>query len=93
MAEPNPLVRWLAPTGWSVGLLAVVLVGSIVSVKTLSDLDAITLVGGIAVFAVSITAWFAVTAAIWVRAVHAGRPSTGGAPRVTPHEKKHPPLV
>jgi hypothetical protein len=93
MAESNPLRRWLAPTVWSVGLLAVVLVGSIVSVKMLSDRDAITLAGGIAVFAVSITAWFAVTAAIWVRAVRAGRPSAGGAPRVMPRESERPPLV
>lgn len=77
------LRRWLAPTVWSVGLLAVVLVGSIVSVKILSDRDAITLAGGIAVFVVSITAWFAVTAAIWVRAIRAGRSSAEGAPPVT----------
>jgi hypothetical protein len=81
VAEPSPLRRWLAPAGWSVGLLAVVLVGSIVSVKMMSDRDAITLAGGIAVFATSITAWFAVTAAIWVRAVRLGRPNPGGAAR------------
>jgi hypothetical protein len=93
MAEPNPLRRWLAPAAWSVGLLAVVLVGAIVSVKLLSDRDAITLAGGIAVFAISITAWFAATSAIWMRAIRAGRRDAADAPRLTPREVERPPLV
>jgi hypothetical protein len=93
MREPNLLRRWAAPTAWSLGLLAVVLVGSIVSVQMLSDRNAITLAGGIAVFAVAITAWFAVTAAIWVRAIR-GRPhGPASGPRVAHTEVERPPPV
>ena len=71
MPESGRLCTWVAPTVWSLGLLAVVQVRSIASVKMPSERDAITLAGGIAVFTVSITAWCAVTAAIWVRAIRA----------------------
>jgi hypothetical protein len=93
MAGPNPLRRWLASAAWSVGLLAVVLVGSIVSVKMLSERDAITLAGGIAIFAVSITAWFALTAAIWTRAYRIGRRAAAHTPQVAPREVERRPLV
>jgi hypothetical protein len=75
-------------------LLAVVLVGSIVSVTMLSRRDAITLPGGIAVFAISITAWFAVAVAIWVR--HFRRRGPAAAPKAgasTRREVERPPLV
>jgi hypothetical protein len=49
----------------SVGTLALILVGAIVAVKTLSDRDAITLVQGLAVFAISISVWIAMVVWLW----------------------------
>lgn len=92
MTGTTKLRTWIAPIAWSVGLLAVVLVGSIVSVKMLSDRDAITLAGGIAVFAVTISAWFAVTTALVVRRLH-GRASRVDRPTVRLREIERPPLV
>jgi uncharacterized membrane protein YhaH (DUF805 family) len=83
---------WIAPIAWSVGLLAVVLVGSIVSVKMLSDRDAITLAGGIAVFAVAISAWFVVTTALVVHRLR-GRGGPVERPADRLREIERPPLV
>jgi hypothetical protein len=92
MTGPTSPRPWIAPTAWSVGLLAVVLVGSTVSVKMLSDRDAITLAGGIAVFAVSISAWCAVTTALVVRRLR-GRAGQVERPADRPYEVQRPPLV
>lgn len=93
MHERSRMRRWLAPTVWSLGLLAVVLAGSIASVTMLSDRDAITLAGGIAIFAVAITAWFAVTTATWVRALRAQHRVLDPSPPGPPREVQRPPLV
>jgi hypothetical protein len=73
MAERSLLCMWPVPVGWSVGLLVVELVGSIVSVEMLADREVITLAGGIAVFAGSITAWLAIATAVRVRALRRRR--------------------
>jgi hypothetical protein len=73
MSRPNGVAAWVAPTTLSLALLVVVLIGSIVTVSMLSIRNAITLVGGIAVFAVSVTAWLVVTVAIVSRSLRRWR--------------------
>jgi hypothetical protein len=92
MTGARELKALIAPIAWSVGLLAVVLVGSIVSVRMLSDRDVITLAGGVAVFAVTISAWFAVTTALVTRRFR-GRTGRVERPAERPHEIERPPLV
>jgi Kef-type K+ transport system membrane component KefB len=72
LAMPRPAVAtvWIVPVLVSVAGLAVVLTGSILTVSVLSARDAITLAGGIAVFAVSITAWLLFTVMLGRRSWH-----------------------
>jgi hypothetical protein len=61
MPRPGAATAWGVPVVVSIAVLAVVLTGSIVRVSALSDRNAITLAGGIAVFVVGITAWLLFT--------------------------------